>query len=113
MAERKVSRTIILKKQLALSNQSHIIKAQNEKLEKKNREIEVANTELESRVKERTQSLIAAQKRGTKKPICISWWHDMKAPVMSLIGLCKLLNAEGKIEPYTGMILRYCHFAVV
>jgi signal transduction histidine kinase len=103
MAERKAYEDDILKKQLAISEQRDIIKTQNEKLEKKNSEIEFINKELENRVKERTISLI--KKKEELKTYLYRSSHDMRGPVMSLIGLCKLLKKEEKIDPYASMIL--------
>ncbi len=104
LAEQVAYEEDILKKQLAISNQSGIIKTQNEKLLKKNREIELINAQLETRVKERTQSLV--KKKEELKTYLYRSSHDMRGPVMSLIGLCKLLKKERKIDPYANMILQ-------
>ncbi len=92
----------IQKQQLALINQSNIIETQNKKLLRINKEVESANKTLESRAKEKTNDLLETTQE--LKTYLYRSSHDMRGPLSSLLGLCRLLKTEQKIEPYAGMI---------
>lgn len=102
LERQKQNEEALRKQQVAIAHQSSIIKKQNEKLLKKNQEIEFANNALDIKVKDRTQALLATTQELQTYLYRSS--HDMRGPLSSLLGLCNLLISEKKIEPYAQLI---------
>ena len=102
LREQKEYERSLQKQQTAIVNQSRIIKQQNNKLLKKNKEIASINETLDKLVKERTQSLLKTTEELQTYLYRSS--HDMRGPVSSILGLVRLMAMESKVEPYARMI---------
>ncbi len=90
------------KQQVAIINQSNIIKNQNQSLIKKNSEIEISNANLDNRVKERTKEL--NERTQELETFLYRSSHDIRGPLASLMGLTRLQLTEKKVEPYASLI---------